>query len=362
MGHSERPRVGSVRKKLKLELGDGENGGRSQGMGNRTTADDSLRRSAMERREILKAMAFAIGASSLGFGSFAGALKAAGKNVFLGVQFFTFVGRNGAQMGWEKYSAAMESVRKIGYEGIELAGFSGYKPEDIRKRAGELDLAIPSVHCGFDQVFGFLPPPPLGPDDFTLAQDATYTPVAIVQIARAMSGPVRDVGAKYVVIAGSGKLNTSDLDHVNRFADAMNEANKLVREKDLMLSFHPHAPEFTPVQGKVPFNVLVERTAPSIKYELDVYWSALGGGDGDPVAVIDKYADRIGLFHLKDMDKDKKIATPGDGTFDFAAIKTAAEKCDSPYFFVERDNAPDPLAAAASSYQHLHKLGYGLRS
>jgi len=316
----------------------------------------------MERREILKAMSLAVGSGALGFVSFPRAAKAAGNRVFLGVQFFTFVGRNGAEMGWEKYSMAMESVRKIGYDGIELAGFSGYKPEDIRKRASDLGLAIPSVHCGFDQVFGFLPPPPLGPDDFTLAQDATYTPVAIVQIARAMSGPVRDLGAKYVVIAGSGKLNTSDLDHVNRFAQALNDANKLVREKGLILSFHAHAPEFTPVEGKVPFNVLIERTDASIKYELDVYWSTLGGGDGDPVAVIHKYADRIGLFHLKDMDKDKKIATPGEGTFDFAAIKIAAEKCDNPYFYVERDNAPDPLAAATKAYQYLHKLGYGLRS
>lgn len=316
----------------------------------------------MKRREILKAMGLAMGAGALRFGSFPITAKAAGKNIFLGVQFFTFVGSKGAQMGWEKYSTAMESVRKIGYDGIELAGLSGYKPEDIRKRASDLGLAIPSVHCGFDQVFGFLPPPPLGPDDFTLAQDATYTPVAIVQIARAMSGPVRDVGAKYVVIAGSGKLNTSNFDHVNRFADAMNDANKLVREKGLILSFHPHAPEFTPLEGQVPFNVLIQRTDASIKYELDVYWSTLGGGDGDPVAVIHKYADRIGLFHLKDMDKDKKIATPGEGTLDFAAIKTAAEKCDNPYFFVERDNAPDPLAAATVSYQYLRKLGYGLRS
>jgi sugar phosphate isomerase/epimerase len=316
----------------------------------------------MERRDILKAMSLAIGAGAVGFPSFPALAKAGTNPVFLGVQFFTFVGRNGAQMGWEKYSLAMESARKIGYDGIELAGFSGYKPEDIRKLATELGLAIPSVHCGFDQVFGFLPPPPLGPDDFTLAQDATYTPVAIVQIARAMSGPVRDVGAKYVVIAGSGKLNTSDLAHVHRFGDALNDANKLVREKGLLLSFHAHAPEFTPVEGKVPFNVLIERTDASIKYELDVYWSTLGGGDGDPVAVIHKYADRIALFHLKDMDKEKKIATPGEGTFDFAAIKTAAEKCDHPYFYVERDNAPDPLAAATKAYEYLHKLGYGLRS
>src|SRR5215469_319382 len=238
--------------------------------------------SLMERREILKAIGLAIGAAALRFGALPVTAKAAGKNVFLGVQFFTFVGSTGAQMGWEKYSAAMESVRKVGYDGIELAGFSGYKTEDIRKPASDLGLAIPSVHCGFDQVFGFLPPGPLGPDDFALAQDATYTPVAIVQIARAMSGQVRDVGAKYVVIAGSGKLNTSDLDHINLFAEAMNEANKIVQQKGLILSFHPHAPEFTPVQGKVPFDVLIERTDASIKYELDVYWSTLGDGDGDP--------------------------------------------------------------------------------
>jgi hypothetical protein len=40
----------------------------------------------------------------------------------------------------------------------------------------------------------------LGQTISALALDATYRPVAIVLIARAMSGTVRDVGAKYVVI------------------------------------------------------------------------------------------------------------------------------------------------------------------
>jgi hypothetical protein len=35
---------------------------------------------------------------------------------------------------------------------------------------------------------------------------------------------------------------------------------------------------------------------------------------------------------------------------------------DSPYFFVERDNAPDPVDAATRSYAYLHRLGYGLRA
>jgi sugar phosphate isomerase/epimerase len=316
----------------------------------------------MNRREILKAIPLAAAGSALSIQSLRAFAQAS--NVPLGIQFFTFVGANGAKMGWDKYSAAMETARKAGYDGIELAGLSGYKPEDIKKRATELGLDIPSVHCGFDQVFGFLPPPPMGPETFSQAQDATYTPVAIVQIIRAMAGPVRDLGARYAVVAGGGTLNFKTLDNIMRFADGMNKANVLAKEKGLTLSFHPHAPEFTPVDGKVPMNVIVENTDPSIRYELDVYWSTLGGGDGDAVATINKFGNRLALFHLKDMAKgDKKIATPGEGIFDFAAIKKAAvAKVQNPYFFVERDGAPDPVATAIASYNYLHKLGYGQRA
>lgn len=279
----------------------------------------------------------------------------------LGVQFFTFVGRNGAALGWDKYSAAMEVARKIGYDGIELAGFSGYEPATLRKRAEELGLDIPSVHIGFDQVFPFLPPQPWGPDTFSQAQDVVYSPVGVVQIARALCGPTRDVGARFATIAGGGKLNFTTVDNVMKFADALNKANVIAKEKGVALSFHPHAPEFTPIEGgKVPFDLIVANTDPSIRYELDVYWSLLGSGEA-PDKTINRFAPRLALFHLKDMDKEKKIATPGEGTIDFAAIKAAAQKVQAPYFFVERDGATDAAATALSSYTHLRKQGYGLR-
>ena len=312
----------------------------------------------MDRRAFIAGAAAT--AAVLGMGKANG--QGSGIRVPLGVQFFTFVGRNGAAMGWDKYSASLEVVRKIGYDGIELAGFSGYKPEDILKRAQELGLDIPSVHIGFDQVFPFLPPPPLGPDSFSQAQDVVYSPVGVVQLARALAGPTRDVGARFATIAGGGKLNFATVDNVMRFADALNKANVIAKEKGVALSFHPHAPEFTPIEGgKVPFDLIVANTDPSIRYELDVYWSLLGSGEA-PQQTINRLASRLALFHLKDMDKDRKIATPGDGTVDFAAIKTAAQKVQAPWFFVERDGATDPVATAESSYKHLRQLGYGMRA
>jgi len=314
----------------------------------------------MNRRELIAGLGASGAACALGMQPVEAAATSA--HVPLGVQFFTFVGRNGAEMGWDKFAANLEVVRSIGYDGVELAGFSGYKAETIRKKVEELGLEIPSVHIGFDQVFPFLPPPPLGPDSFSQAQDAVYTPVGVVQLARALSGPCRDVGARFATIAGGGKLNFATADSVMRFADALNKANDIVKEKGLSLSFHPHSPEFTAIEGgKVPFELIVANTAASIRYELDVYWSTLGSGE-PPQRTIERFATRLALFHLKDMDKDKKIATPGEGTMDFAAILQAARAVDKPYFFVERDGAVDAPDAARRSFAYLHKLGYGVRA
>lgn len=317
----------------------------------------------MDRRRFLAGSAVATAGAALA-SSPGVALAQAGARAPLGVQFFTFVGSNGAAMGWDKYAAAMETARRIGYDAIELAGFSGYKPEDIRKRAEALGLAIPSVHIGFDQVFPFLPPQPWGPDTFSQAQDVVYSPVGVVQIARALGPLTRDVGARYATIAGGGKLNFQSVDSIMRFADALNRANAIIRPMGLGLSWHPHAPEFTKLPGgQEPMDLIVKNTDPTIRYELDVYWSALGSGE-TPMQTIARFGRRLALFHLKDMDRDKKIATPGDGTFDFAAIKAAvaAAKIDDAYFFVERDGAPDPIDAATRSYAALHRLGYGQRA
>lgn len=289
--------------------------------------------------------------------------------LFLGIQFFTIVG-NGATIGWPMYSEMLGRVRGVGYDGVELAGFSGYAPDMIRRRAESLGLKIPSVHIGFDQVFAWLPPRPWGPDTFSQAQDVVYSPPAVEQLARLLAGPTRDVGAQFAVIAGGGRVNFLTRDSTLRFADALNKASATVQQKGLKLSWHPHAPEWTPFKagpdaGKAPFELIVAHTDPAIRYELDIYWSALGSGQM-PQDTIRQFASRLALFHLKDKSRDGKIATPGEGTFDFAAIHRAIERDITPprFCYVERDgaNTDHPIETAQKAWQYLYKLGFGQRA
>jgi sugar phosphate isomerase/epimerase len=272
----------------------------------------------------------------------------------LGIQFFTLGPI--ASGGWDQYSAAMEIAKKIGFDSLELAGLSGYKPERIRHRAEELGLGLHSLHMGNDQQRAFMAPGDVGVAN---AQDAVYTPIGVVQVARINLPLARDLGCEWGVIAASGHNNFTSLDNVRGLCDAFNKSNVIAQQIGLKLSYHMHAPDFEPVEGRMPFEIMIENTDASIRYQLDVCWALAGGRD--PVELIKQYSARLVSFHLKDLTKDKKVAAPGDGIVDFAGIYAASKAVAGPLFYLERDGAPglDPVQEATRGYKYLHGLGWG---
>jgi sugar phosphate isomerase/epimerase len=183
--------------------------------------------------------------------------------------------------------------------------------------------------------------------------------LGVVQITRVNLPIVRDLGCEWGVIAASGRTNFNSVDNIRRLCDAFNKSADLATQAGIKLAYHMHAPDFEPVEGRMPFEIMIQETQPNMKYQLDVCWVLAGGAD--PAQLIKKYSMRIVSFHLKDLSRDKKVATPGDGLVDFAAIHEAARSIDSPIFFVERDGLAglDPTVEATRSYKYLQKLGWG---
>lgn len=311
----------------------------------------------MNRREILAALPLlAAGPTVERWGAYAQAQKPIQRaKAPLGIQFFSLGAV--ASGGWDQYSAAMETAKRIGFDSLEFAGLSGYKPDAIRRRAEELGLGLHSLHMGNDQQRDFMAPGDVGVAN---AQDAIYTPLGIVQIARINLPLARDLGCEWGVVAASGRSNFASVDSIRRLCDAFNKSNDIAHQMGLKLSYHMHAPDFEPVEGKMPFEVMIENTDSSIRYQLDVCWALAGGKD--PVELINQYFSRLVSFHLKDLTRDKKIATAGDGIVDFRGIFIASQKVRDPLFYFERDGAPglDPVREATRGYKYLHDLGWGM--
>ena len=48
----------------------------------------------------------------------------------------------------------LEAVAKMGYEGVEFAGYYGHSAEDLRKICDDLGLQIIGTHTGLDTLLG----------------------------------------------------------------------------------------------------------------------------------------------------------------------------------------------------------------
>jgi sugar phosphate isomerase/epimerase len=271
----------------------------------------------------------------------------------LGIQLFALVGRD-LPRTWEKYSAAIEAAASMDYEFIEPAGLWGFDPKTIRQKAEENGIQVRSLHMGFDQM-NDLP----GGTTMAQAREVVYASENIVPIARATVPVARDLGCEWGVIASSATSSYKSVDSIKRLCNAFNEASVIAQQSGLKFGYHMHSIDFTPVNGVLPYGLLLEQTGPLVRYELDVCWAEAGGVN--PAGFIAKYPNKIVSFHLQDLTPEKKVANPGNGIVDFKAIHEAARKLDNPMFLVDRDGvtADARVEQAKQAFRYLQGLGWG---
>lgn len=159
-------------------------------------------------------------------------------------------------------------------------------------------------------------------------------------------GKTRDLnlilGSKYVVQASS-KPQTS-LDGWKTVADGLNDAAEKLEPSGLKTGYHNHQPEFRPVEGKRPMEILAANTKPSVMLQLDVGTCLEAGSD--PVAWIRANPGRIRSMHCKDWSPDpaKGYAVLfGEGKADWKNIFSAAESVGGlEYYLIEQEGSRFP--------------------
>jgi sugar phosphate isomerase/epimerase len=94
-----------------------------------------------------------------------------------------------------------------------------------------------------------------------------------------------------------------DRDYVMRRAELFNNVGELARERGMRFYYHNHFQEFQRFGDDYVFDLILENTDPDlVKLEIDTYWMYRGGQD--PIAWMQKCADRVILLHQKDFPAD----------------------------------------------------------
>jgi sugar phosphate isomerase/epimerase len=277
------------------------------------------------RREFLKTLG-AAGLAGAGLGV-AGckAVSAARRLDRIGMQLYTV--RSSMQDSVER---TLERVAQIGYREVEFAGYFGRSPQQIRRVLDDTGLSAPATH---------MPIEPLE-NEWEAAVDLAAT-----------------IGHQYLVVAWIEPANRTGLDDYRRMADRFNRVGERAKAAGLTFGYHNHDFEFEPLDGRIPWDVLMEDTDPAlVKLELDLYWITKAGGD--PMAQFREHPGRFPLVHVKDMGANGSMVDVGAGTIDFAALFAHSEQAGIRHYVVEHDNPADAFESLAASYRHLRTLEF----
>jgi sugar phosphate isomerase/epimerase len=190
-----------------------------------------------------------------------------------------------------------------------------------------------------------------------LAAPSAHVPIEAVRddLPRVLDG-ARLMGHRHVVVAWLPEPQRT-LDGYRAAADLFNRAGEQASAAGIGLAYHNHAFEFARLDGRLPYDILLERCdRRHVAFEMDLYWITRGGQD--PLAYFARWPGRFPLVHVKDSSgpPEHRMVDVGDGRIPWSAIFARREQAGIRHVFVEHDEPADPMASARRSYEYLRRL------
>lgn len=246
----------------------------------------------------------------------------------IGVQLYTV--RREMQRDFE---STLAKVAEIGYQEVEFAGYFGRTPQKVRAALDEHHLVAPSAHIPFETLR----------EGWQGALDDAHT-----------------IGHRFLVCAWVPADARRRLDDWKRVGELFNGAGEASKRAAVQFAFHNHDIEFAPVDGKLPYDVLLAETDPAlVQMEMDLYWITKGGQD--PLKYFAQYPGRFPMVHVKDMDNTPRrfYTEVGRGIIDFKKIFAQGTVAGIKHYFVEHDEpAGSSFDSVKISFDYLKGLRF----
>lgn len=258
----------------------------------------------------------------------------------------------------------LRRVRDIGYRAIEVSQIPMVEENiaQLERARNELGIDIAALSAG-------LAASPGGND--SLEEDLDK----IVADSHRLGTEMVRIGMLPFEAMGS-------LDRLLDFCERTDAYAQRLADSGIRLYYHNHHVEFAKFDGRLMLDIIADR-APNVGLELDVHWLQRGGVN--PVSVIEQYAGRVRMVHLKDYRIGKlpdsafealakgdiagfmtafagvvQFGEVGEGNLDFASIIPASIASGAEYLLVEQDDLYGRTVwqALQTSHDNLVSLGF----
>jgi len=237
----------------------------------------------------------------------------------------------------QDFEGTLKRVAKIGYREVEFAGyFADLKdlnpaPKKTREILDSLGLSAPATHIPYSAV----------------------TPENLPRVIEAAA----IIGHKYIVNPGIDEQLQKSADGWKRAAAAFNRAGKETMRSGIQFAYHNHVVEFKPVDGQLPYDILLKEGDPKlVKMELDLGWAHEAGTD--PLKWFAQHPGRFPLVHVKDFESNGTMTEVGKGEIDWKSIFAKASLGGIKHYFVEHDHPQAPFESIQASFEYLEKLRF----
>jgi sugar phosphate isomerase/epimerase len=277
----------------------------------------------------------------------------------LGIQLFSI-----PKLLSEDFLTGIKMLAGLGYKELELYGPFPFSDERNQKRWSEVSKMVGFSGSGYfgktaQDVKKIL-------DDHGLSTPGTHTDLDTLESNMgALSEAAHTMGWKYVTLPAIPDERRKTLDDYKRIADSFNKIGESAKKSGLRFGYHNHGYGIKPTDGKIPLEIILEKTDPNLVFfEMDIFWTTCGGAD--PIELLTKYPNRYKMLHLKDMKEKKQfegnggdasqwipmfqhMASAGDGVLDLTGIVKKAKEVGVEHYFVEQDMVANPKEALGKS-------------
>lgn len=274
--------------------------------------------SHISRRHFIRSMA--IGASAAP-GLCPRLIAAEGRKIPIGLQLYSL-----REECKKDLAGMLAAVSKIGYKGVEFAGYHNHSAKELRAMLDDHGLIACGSHTPYESVL---------PDKLEETIEFNKT-----------------IGNRFLIVPWMvNKSREQWMEKIKLF----NELSEKLKPRSMRIGYHSHAHDFEKVEGQSGWDFFASQTHPEVILQLDT--SNCKDGGADPVAELKKYPGRAKSIHVKANGAGPE-AVIGEDKLDWPAI---FRFCEGPggteWYVIEHETSKNPLDAVKRSYEAMKKLG-----